>query len=72
MQTNKPLVSIIINCFNGEKYLSEALTSIMNQSYDNWEVIFWDNQSTDNSAKIYRGYKESRFKSEFNALVQMG
>ena len=62
MQTNQPLVSIIINCFNGEKYLNEALTSVVNQSYKNWEVIFWDNQSTDNSAKIYKAYRESRFK----------
>jgi len=48
----KPLVSIIINCFNGEKYLEEALKSVYNQSYTNWEIIFWDNQSTDKSLKI--------------------
>ena len=54
---NKPLVSIIVNCFNGEKYLNEALTSVLNQSYKNWEVIFWDNHSTDNSKKIFRKFK---------------
>ena len=40
----KPLISIIINCFNGEKYLKDCLISVLNQSYTNWEVIFWDNQ----------------------------
>ena len=62
MQTNKPLVSIIINCFNGEKYLDEALSSVINQTYENWEVIFWDNHSTDLSEKIFNQYKDKRFK----------
>ena len=47
-----PLLSIIINCFNGEKYLSECLKSILDQTFENYEVIFWENKSTDNS-KIY-------------------
>ena len=34
MLTDKPLVSIIINCFNGEKYLDDALASVLNQSYE--------------------------------------
>ena len=62
MIINNPLVSIVINCFNGEKYLNEALQSVLNQSYKNWEVIFWDNKSTDSSAKIYKSYKDERFK----------
>ena len=57
-----PLVSIIINCFNGEKYLRETLNSVLNQNYKNWEVIFWDNQSTDASAKIFKSYSDKRFK----------
>ena len=39
-QMNRPLVSIIMNCFNGETYLNEALKSILNQTYKNWELIF--------------------------------
>ena len=62
MTTNNSLVSIIINCFNGEKYLKEALISVINQSYKNWEVIFWDNQSTDSSATIFKSYHDKRFK----------
>ena len=58
----QPLVSIIINCFNGEKYLREALDSVITQTYKNWEIIFWDNQSTDKSAKIFKSYKDNRLK----------
>jgi glycosyltransferase involved in cell wall biosynthesis len=57
-----PLVSIIMNCFNGEIYLKESLDSIISQSHHNWELIFWDNQSIDNSAIIFKNYKDSRFK----------
>ena len=59
---SNPLLSIIINCFNGEKYLSECLKSILNQTYENYEVIFWDNKSTDNSKNIFLKIKDKRFK----------
>ena len=52
----KPLVSIIINCFNGEHFLREAIDSIYQQDYSNWEIIFWDNASTDGSSEIARFY----------------
>jgi glycosyltransferase involved in cell wall biosynthesis len=63
---DQPLVSVIMNCFNGEKYLREAIDSVYAQTYDNWEIIFWDNASTDNSAEIAKSYdsKLSYFKSE--------
>ena len=52
LKKNNPLISIIINCFNGQKYLKECVESVLNQSYTNWEIIFWDNLSTDLSKKI--------------------
>ena len=58
----EPLVSIIMNCYNGEKYLEESLKSVINQSYQNWELIFWDNLSSDNSKKILNNFNEKRFK----------
>jgi len=59
---NKSLVSIVVNCFNGEKFLEDCLNSILNQTYHNWEVIFWDNHSTDNSKKIFEKFDDERFK----------
>lgn len=57
-----PLVSVLMNCFNGEKYLREAINSVIAQTYTNWEIIFWDNQSTDQSAEIFKSYADSRLK----------
>ncbi len=56
------LFSIVINCFNGAEYLSEALESVFAQTYSNWEVIFWDNQSSDNSAAIFNSYCDHRLR----------
>ena len=58
---NNPLVSIIVNCFNGEKYLNQTLQSILKQTYQNWEVIFWDNRSSDNSKKKFYEFNDKRF-----------
>ena len=57
-----PLVSILMNCFNGEVFLQEALESIFRQSYTNWELIFWDNKSTDKSIDIISSVKDKRIK----------
>ena len=57
----KILVSIIVNCFNGEEYLNESLTSVINQTYKNWELIFWDNQSIDQSAQILKNFNHPNF-----------
>lgn len=51
-----------MNCYNGEKYLSAAINSVLSQSYTEWEIIFWDNQSTDGSASIVQSYSEPRIK----------
>ena len=57
-----PNVSIIMNCYNGEKYLREALESVLAQTYQNWELIFWDNQSNDQSKEIFKSYDDKRLK----------
>lgn len=53
-------MTVIINCFNGEKYLREAINSVLAQTYENWEIIFWDNQSTDSTREIVQGYEDER------------
>lgn len=55
-----PLVSIIVNCYNSETYLKETIDSIFAQTYSNYEIIFWDNQSTDTTANIIKSYKDER------------
>ena len=51
-----PAVSIIMNCLNCEKYLSEAIDSVFNQTCRDWEIIFWDNASGDDSGRVAQGY----------------
>lgn len=58
----EPLVSIIVNCYNSEKYLKETVDSIFAQSYTHYEIIFWDNQSTDSTASIIKSYDDPRVK----------
>lgn len=60
--SSKPLVSVIMNCYNGEKFLDDAIKSVLIQTYENWELIFWDNQSTDRSAEIFLRYDDQRLK----------
>ena len=67
MHKTKPLVSVIMNCHNGEKYLEQSIKSIISQTYKNWELIFWDNVSTDKSKEIVKNFTDQRikyFKSE--------
>ena len=58
----KNLVSVIINCYNGEEFLSLAIDSVLAQTYENWELILYDNCSTDNSKEIFLGYKNAKFR----------
>ena len=51
-----------MNCYNGESYLNESIKSAISQTYNNWELIFWDNRSKDNSVEIFKSYKDKRFK----------
>jgi glycosyltransferase involved in cell wall biosynthesis len=52
-----PTVSVIMNCLNCEKYLREAIDSVFAQTYEDWEIIFWeDAASKDDSEEIARSY----------------
>ena len=64
---NGELISVIIPIYNVEKYLSECLDSIIAQTYQNFEVILVENNSTDSSLDICKEYakKDSRFKVVF-------
>ena len=55
-------ISIIVNCYNGERYVKNCLDSIKKQEYPNFELIFWDNLSSDQSYNIFKSYNDKRFK----------
>ncbi|MCY7292189.1 MAG: glycosyltransferase family 2 protein [Ferruginibacter sp.] len=55
---NKPLVSIAVATYNGEKYLIEQLNTLVNQTYPNIEIIISDDDSTDGTMKILKDYEK--------------
>lgn len=55
---NKPLVSVIVGMYNGEKYINECINSIVQQDYKNIEIILVDDGSPDNCGKIADRYAE--------------
>lgn len=60
-----PKVSIILANYNEEKYIAEAIESVINQTYANWELIIVDDASTDRSQEIINSYEDSRIKTRF-------
>ena len=46
----KNIITVIIPVYNSEKYLEKTIKSILEQTYNNYELILIDNGSTDNSA----------------------
>lgn len=65
--TEGPLVSICIPIYNDEEYVGEALTSVVNQTYKNIEIIFSNNCSTDRSVEIIESFNDPRIKIYTNA-----
>jgi glycosyltransferase involved in cell wall biosynthesis len=68
---SKPLVSIIIIFLNEERFLSEAIESVLGQTYNNWELWLVDDGSTDGSTSIARRYAE-RYATKFHYLDHEG
>jgi glycosyltransferase involved in cell wall biosynthesis len=57
-----PLVSVIMNIRNGAAFLREALDSVMAQTFTDWELIAWDDCSTDDSAQVIAEYHDTRIR----------
>jgi len=57
--SDKPLVSVVINCLNGASYLREAVDSVYAQTFSDYEIIVWDNASTDNTGEIAQSYNHA-------------
>lgn len=55
-----PRVTVIINCYNGAEFLAQAVESALSQTYTDWELLLFDDCSTDHSAEVFRRYNDSR------------
>ena len=56
------LVSVIVPVYNVEKYIRETISSVLNQTYTNFELLIIDDQSPDNTVKICQEFSDSRIK----------
>jgi glycosyltransferase involved in cell wall biosynthesis len=54
----KPLISIILSTYNGSKYITESIKSVLNQSYKKFEFIIINDFSTDNVEKIILDFQK--------------
>jgi len=82
-KNNNPLVTVGIPVFNGEKFMKRRLDSILNQTYQNFQILISDNESNDltskicgdyqkkeNKIKYYRQQKNLGFVKNFNYLIK--
>ncbi|MFN9557622.1 MAG: glycosyltransferase family 2 protein, partial [Dolichospermum sp.] len=58
------LISVIIPCYNCERFLQETLESVFQQTFTNYEIILVDDGSTDKTADIIKSY-DSKVRAEF-------
>lgn len=61
-----PLVSVIMAAYNHEKYISDAINSVLNQTYENIEIIVEDDCSTDSTAEKIKKIKDKRLKKIYS------
>lgn len=62
MREQNPVVTVLMSVFNGETYLHDAILSILNQTFTNFEFIIIDDASTDNSFNIIRSFQDQRIR----------
>lgn len=58
----RPLVSIIMPAYNAEKYIAEAIASVLTQSYTNWELLIVNDGSTDGTRAVIDLFKDPRIR----------
>ena len=70
MKFMKPDISVIMSVYNGEAYLEEAIESVRNQTFKNWELIVINDCSKDSTAEILSklSLKDERVQFKFNSL----
>jgi glycosyltransferase involved in cell wall biosynthesis len=57
-----PLISVIMAAYNAERYIDQAIQSVLEQTYTNWELIIVNDGSTDNTESKVQNYEDSRIR----------
>ena len=68
MNSNSPLVTVLMPVYNGSRFLAEAIESILHQTFEDFEFVIIDDASTDSSVEIIKSYFDSRIRLIQNNL----
>lgn len=68
----KPLISVIMITQNNEKYLKDSINSVLNQTYNNFELIIYNDSSNDNSKEIIKSFNDTRIRYLYHKHTNIG
>ena len=71
INTKGPLISVIMNCHNGSKFINRSVNSIKKQSYKNWELIFGTTIQPTLQEKVIKNIKDKRIKYFFKKINKL-
>ena len=63
---SNPLVTVLMTVYNGEKFLSQAIDSVLRQTYSEFELLIIDDCSNDNSVNVIKSYNDKRIELVIN------
>jgi cellulose synthase/poly-beta-1,6-N-acetylglucosamine synthase-like glycosyltransferase len=72
MPGTTPIVSVTICCYNSEQYIAETLQSVLNQTFDHFEIVVVNDGSTDRTEEIVKSFSDPRIKYHFQANAGVG
>lgn len=67
-----PFVSVVMPNYNGEDFIGQSISSVLAQTYSNWELIICDDCSTDSSLDLIAGFKDSRIRPPLRLETNQG
>lgn len=68
----QPKISVVMTCYNSEKFIKEAIDSILSQTFKDFEFIIWNDGSTDKTEEIIKSYTDSRIKYFYHVNTGCG
>ena len=67
-----PTISVVMSCYNAEKYLKESIESVLTQTFHDFEFIIWDDGSTDGTKNIIQSFNDERIRYFFHSNSGLG
>jgi len=69
---NRALVSVVMCCYNAERYIKQTIDSVLNQTFRDFEFIVWNDGSTDSTEAIIKSYKDERIRYFYHENAGLG